>query len=226
MEAVIKRKFRPGSLPGIGLRVRFEPHQVGYWLHKLGELVGTDSSAWKAASALATAIGDDGRLDPTKQWIAVKTGVCEKTVSRALGRLAKLGFLTWHRRTAVTEGIQHQTSNAYQLRFPEGPPPSREVPESYPHTPPVDVSLNRIDSSSSVSILSDTPPAPPRSPPPATAAELLRAMPVRLLRKAQGALASRRDAVERMLGEQYATRLRESGARIARPRDVPLARGA
>jgi hypothetical protein len=115
--------------------------QVAQWLFQVGRAVARGSSAWKAATALAAVIGQDGRLDPTKGWIAEKIDLCEKTVERALAKLAALGFLTWHRRVAD----ERQTSNAYQLQFPPSPE-STEAPEQLSTTPLESLSVDREES--------------------------------------------------------------------------------
>jgi hypothetical protein len=127
------------------------PRQVAQWLFQVGQAVARGSSAWKAATALAAVIGQDGRLDPTKGWIAEKIDLCEKTVERALAKLAALGFLTWHRRVAD----ERQTSNAYQLQFPPSPE-STEAPEQLSTTPLESLSVDREESIFTEKDLCDT----------------------------------------------------------------------
>ncbi len=194
METVIRGHYRQGSVRGPGLRRRLEPHQRGIWLMRVAAAVPPGSSAYRAASALAAIIGDDGRLDPTKGWLAEKIGLCERTVARALVKLCRLGFLTWHRRTAITDGIEHQTSNAYQLQFPEASPPSRETTPSRDETPaqlstlPLEgLSYDREDSISILEKgLSDTPAVVPQ---PTVAETFVRNAPTRLQELAQVGLA-------------------------------------
>ena len=154
---IIKGNYRPGSVRGLGQRVAYEKHQVSRWVFNLGRLVGTDSTVFKAASALAAVIGHDGRLDPTHGWIAEKIGVCVKSVTRALRKLRALGFLTWQRRVAVTAGIEHQTSNAYQLLFPEAPPALVETPQRLSTLPSSAMSHNKENNISGEEESWDTP---------------------------------------------------------------------
>jgi hypothetical protein len=60
-----------------------------------------------------------GRLDPSYAAIAVKAGVCVRTVASALARLKALGILNWVRRCAErwTDGrfVLEQETNAYAV---------------------------------------------------------------------------------------------------------------
>jgi DNA-binding transcriptional regulator YhcF (GntR family) len=185
MSAVVRGHYRHGSIRGAGQRVVLEKHQVGAWLYQVGQALGAGSSVYKAASALAAVIGADGRLDPTQGWIAEKIGLCRKTISRTLQKLASFGFLTWQRRVAVTAGVERQTSNAYQLRFPEAIP---ETPAELSTSPPSALSHNEVQSlipeKESWDISAQS-----------VAAKVLRAMPVRQIRAAQKALTDRARAV-------------------------------
>jgi hypothetical protein len=64
-----------------------------------------------------------GRLDPSYAAIAVKAGVCVRTVATALQRLRELGILNWVRRCAESwrDGrfVLEQETNAYAV-LPEG----------------------------------------------------------------------------------------------------------
>jgi hypothetical protein len=66
-------------------------------------------------------LGNDGRLDPCLETLAVRAGMALATVKRCLARLQALGFLTWVRRLVrgpETGWRAAQTSNAYVLRVP------------------------------------------------------------------------------------------------------------
>jgi helix-turn-helix protein len=80
-----------------------------------------------------------GRLDPSYAAIAVKAGVCVRTVATALRRLRELGILNWIRRcaesrTADGRFVLEQETNAYAV-LPETqwrgyrPPPEAPEPE-------------------------------------------------------------------------------------------------
>jgi hypothetical protein len=60
-------------------------------------------------------LGADGRLDPSVETLAHRTGKCASAVELGLKRLRALGFLTWVRRIARCGSRVWQTSNAYQL---------------------------------------------------------------------------------------------------------------
>lgn len=79
----------------------------------------------EVARALLRRLGPDGRLDPAHATLAADTGLCARTVARALRRLAEVGLLTWQRRLVRQAWRAAQTSNAYTLQ-PAGaaiPPP-------------------------------------------------------------------------------------------------------
>lgn len=83
----------------------------------------------EVARALLRRLGPDGRLDPAHATLAADTGLCERTVARALRRLADVGLLTWQRRLVRQAWRAAQTSNAYAL-VPAGaaiPPPKTKT---------------------------------------------------------------------------------------------------
>lgn len=192
MSDVVRGHYRAGSRRGEGLRVKWDAHQVGRWLFRVGQAVPAGSSPWKVATALAAVIGEDGRLDPTKRWIGTMVGKCERTAARALKQLATLGFVTWHRRITVTDGIEHQTSNAYQLAFPDTEPSAPAAPEQSFTSPSIAVSVYKEDSKSTDQVLSDISP-PPAAPiaRPGGVLTAIRQLPVRVVRAAQRALDDR-----------------------------------
>lgn len=73
----------------------------------------------EVARALLRRLGTDGRLDPAHATLAADTGLCPRTVSRAIHRLAAVGLLTWQRRLVRQGWRAAQISNAYAL-VPEG----------------------------------------------------------------------------------------------------------
>jgi Helix-turn-helix domain len=90
-----------------------------------------------------------GRLEPSYDAIAVKAGVCRRTVSAALKRLRELGLLHWHRR--CHEGKDEagnfrliQETNAYAVLPPshwrgyhEPPPAPPPDPGTWGDHPPL-----------------------------------------------------------------------------------------
>jgi hypothetical protein len=193
MTAIIRGNYRSGSQRGPGVRIKWKRYKVGKWLWKVARSFPAGSSAVKVAAALASVISfNDGRLDPTCQWIADKIDLCEKTVGRALAKLRKLGFLTWQRRIAVSaDGIEQQTSNAYQLQFPDPPEGLERAPE-LSTSPPIRPVRQQVQTNlSSREELSDTPrPAPVEQPP-----VQQRPLPYRMVQQAQKVLADRVRAV-------------------------------
>ena len=197
MKTTIKGNYRSGSQRGIGLRVPLKRHQISAWVFQLSQAVETTSAAFRAGSILAAVIGADGRLDPAKGWIATKMDRSYRTVTRALDKLATLGFLTWHRRLAVTDGIEHQTSNAYQLQFPDPLPACEASPEPLSTAPLSSLSDNNEDSLSSEGIvLSDTQAdeTPAKLSPKHN--DLSRFLPIRVIRQTQLTLVDQRKAME------------------------------
>lgn len=89
-----------------------------------------------------------GRLDPSYEKIAGKTGLGRSTVAEALARLKQLGIIHWVRRCAEdwVDGKYQlkQESNAYSLRPPSqwigfedpDPPAQPPDPESWGAAPP------------------------------------------------------------------------------------------
>jgi hypothetical protein len=191
--AITRGNYRSGSQRGPGVRIKWKRYKVGKWLYKAIRTFPSGSSVAIVAAALTSVISfHDGRLDPTYQWIAAKTGLCEKTVGRALAKLRKFGFLTWQRRVAVSpEGVECQTSNAYQLQFPEPPEGLERAPE-LSTSPPIRPVRQQVQMNlSSREELSDTPlPAPVEQPP-----VQQRPLPYRMVQHAQKVLADRVRAV-------------------------------
>lgn len=74
----------------------------------------------EVARALLRRLGPDGRLDPSQATLAADTGLDERTIRRALRRLADASLLTWQRRLVRVGWRAAQTSNAYEL-IPAGP---------------------------------------------------------------------------------------------------------
>jgi len=74
----------------------------------------------EVARALLRRLGPDGRLDPSQATLAADTGLDERTIRRALRRLADASLLTWQRRLVRVGWRAAQTSNAYEL-VPAGP---------------------------------------------------------------------------------------------------------
>lgn len=128
------RPWHAGSLFSAGPRCPLSPGQRALWLARLvalrrarrlspaEELVGREC---------LRLLGADGRLDPSHETLAGRAGVGERTVRRALRKLAEARLLTWERRLVRRPGAwrAEQTSNAYALlldgwRAPL-PPPAR-----------------------------------------------------------------------------------------------------
>jgi hypothetical protein len=75
------------------------------------------ASGLDVAEALERLLGQDGRLDPSRDFLAAATGASTRTVGRQLARLRDLGLLWWQRRLERSTGAWRceQTSNAYVL---------------------------------------------------------------------------------------------------------------
>jgi hypothetical protein len=71
------------------------------------------------SEALLKRLGDDGQCDPSYETLAADAGCSEKTVGRAIARLAQLGLVTWTRRIVRAGWRCAQTSNGYALHTPE-----------------------------------------------------------------------------------------------------------
>jgi hypothetical protein len=86
----------------------------------------------EVARALLRRLGEDGRLDPGYATLAADTGLDERTIGRAIRRLAEASLLTWQRRLVRVGWRAAQSSNAYEL-VPAGqplPPPPLKHRES------------------------------------------------------------------------------------------------
>jgi hypothetical protein len=196
VETVVRGHYRGGSTRGPGVWLKRKRQEIGRWTYGVAEACEPGSSAAKVASALATAIGADGRLDPTKEWIAAKVGLCVKTVTRALTKLRRLGFVTWQRRTVIKDGVEQQTSNAYQLQFPDPPETAEQPPAAPPIPPSMSLSLNREESILlDKEVLWDTQapvPETAKSPEaPAPVQQVPRPLPYRVVMEARKVLADR-----------------------------------
>jgi predicted DNA-binding transcriptional regulator YafY len=75
------------------------------------------ASGLDVAEALERLLGQDGRLDPSQDFLAAAAGASTRTVGRQLARLRDLGLLWWQRRLERSAGVWRceQTSNAYVL---------------------------------------------------------------------------------------------------------------
>lgn len=117
-------KWRNGSIFGPGARVPLdrEARAVFKAKLKLNRRPGRLTIACvEIAHVLLEMMGQDGRLDPSVETIAIKAAVNPSTVTRALARLRELGFLGWTRRLArdAASGWRvAQISNAYVLTVP------------------------------------------------------------------------------------------------------------
>jgi hypothetical protein len=74
----------------------------------------------KVGEALVDMVGTDGQCDPSHAAIAKRAKCHERTVGRALVRLAAFGLLLWQRRLISAGWRSEQTSNAYWFR-PDAP---------------------------------------------------------------------------------------------------------
>lgn len=123
------RQYRRGSIQGPGPRQRMTAAERGSWLFAVQRQHAAGGSIAAVARALAGALGEDGRLDPSYSRIAALARVSLRTVARALFRLKETGFLRWVNRVRGSE----QTSNAYALCLPdpsaEPPSPSEAPPQ-------------------------------------------------------------------------------------------------
>lgn len=81
----------------------------------------------EVARAMLKRLGEDGRLDPSHATIAADAGCCDRTVRRALVKLAEAGLVTWRRRLVRSGWRVKQTSNAYELRTDGKPAPVRNA---------------------------------------------------------------------------------------------------
>ena len=145
---VIKGNFRPGSLCGPGERIVLQLREKARWVASVLR-AGVGKGAKRLAGLLGGLLGEDGRLDPTYGWMARALAVTSKTIERWLKDLRGAGFLTWQRRTVITDRVQHQTSNQYQLRFPCAVDcDSDETPDSAVPIAPVPVAAHTPDAMS------------------------------------------------------------------------------
>lgn len=86
------------------------------------------------AAALLRHHAENGRCDPSQARLAAFAGCCERTVRRALHRLAACGLVAWTRRIMRTPAGARQTSSAYRLliagaeRIARLPRPERHQP--------------------------------------------------------------------------------------------------
>lgn len=115
--------FHAQSTFAAGPRRPFTIGDRALWLARLDIAVRTrriTPGHEKIARALLKRLGLDGRLDPSQATLAADTGLDERTVRRALRRLADALLLTWQRRLVRVGWRTAQTSNAYAL-VPAGP---------------------------------------------------------------------------------------------------------
>lgn len=122
------RPWRRDSVHGPGARRPLSAEERRIWRARVAaaERAGDLTPAQeKVALALVGCLGPDGRLDPGHATLAALSGKSERTVRRALQRLADLGLLTWERRVLRADWRAVQTTNAYLLAFGEARPPAR-----------------------------------------------------------------------------------------------------
>jgi hypothetical protein len=73
------------------------------------------ADAWRVADGLLRHHAENGRCDPSHARLAAFAGCTERTVRRALDRLAACGLVAWTRRIVRTRAGARQTSSAYRL---------------------------------------------------------------------------------------------------------------
>jgi hypothetical protein len=99
-----------------------------------------DKTARHVARALAGRANSQGTCWPSVPLIASDTGLGERAVQNAIGRLVKKGFIT---KSAQKERDGRQTSNLYTLKFGFKSPPSR--PPSHSPTHPTEAAEIQAD---------------------------------------------------------------------------------
>lgn len=130
------RPWRNGSVYGEGARRPLNADARRIWrarveiARRAGDITGDQLHV---ALALLRLLGPGGRLDPSHATLATLAGCRDRTVRRALQRLAELGFATWQRRIRRDGWRAVQDTNAYVLAFGDARPPPSCRPA--PHLP-------------------------------------------------------------------------------------------
>jgi hypothetical protein len=80
---------------------------------------------------LLRSLAEDGRCDPSHDYLAEQVGCSDRTVRRQLGAMADAGLLTWQRRIVAAGWRAEQTSNAYLLNHAAETAPFRVKPSTW-----------------------------------------------------------------------------------------------
>ncbi len=116
--------FRRDSIFGDGPRARLDREQRAVFKAKLRMQRRRNRithTAEKVGLAMADMLGADGRLDPSIDTLAARTGCARSAVADGLNRLEDFKFLTRQRRLVRNQAGGwrcSQTSNAYVLLVP------------------------------------------------------------------------------------------------------------
>jgi hypothetical protein len=118
------RPWYAGSLFSAGPRRPLTRDQRRIWtaqleLHRRSRAI--TATHRDVGKALLARLGEDGRLDPSQDTLAVDAGCCPRTVREALRRLNRLGLASWLRRLVRTRQGVRQTSNGYSLHLSDAP---------------------------------------------------------------------------------------------------------
>lgn len=112
------RRWRKSSVFGTGARAPLCREKRAVWKARIRLLIQAKKlthATVRIAEAMLGMLGNDGRLDPSKQHIADVTGTDRSTVTRALDLLRSFRLITWERRITRNGWRVEQTSNAYCL---------------------------------------------------------------------------------------------------------------
>jgi AraC-like DNA-binding protein len=113
------RPWHKGSVFGEGPRRRLDREQRArfkFLLHAHRGVGRITATAQDVGHALLKHLSrKDGRCDPSHATLAERAKCHERTVRRALERMAEIGLLRWQRRIVRAGWRAEQTSNAYEL---------------------------------------------------------------------------------------------------------------
>lgn len=124
MHQLHPRPWHGGSVYGDGTRRALSFGQREQYLLLLDQAAQSRSisaTAERVGRVMLALLGRDGRLDPSYETIAARTGCCERTARSAVADLMRVGLLHKVRRLVRAGWRAIQTSNAYALLLPAAP---------------------------------------------------------------------------------------------------------
>jgi len=142
-----------------GERVRRDSHQMDFWQRRVMRLEASGQFTPDRSAAIRAIRNffnrGTGRCDPSHESIAKLTGLCVRTVQRALEDAKAFRLIDWDQRATWQDGEPTQITNQYRLlpgvAAAQDAPPIEAPPSKQGHTE--SVRINPLGCSDSVSPL-------------------------------------------------------------------------